>query len=78
VSRSKSAKAQKRMELVALNVTDLESKLPGMLTALEKVFGDIEPDLSNPLSVINISKDMQTIADAKQAYADLQQLAADL
>lgn len=59
-----------------MDLIKLETALPTLLTALEKLFDDIDTDVKDPAELLNITADVQTINDIKTAIADVKAVVA--
>ena len=63
---------------MAINPTELATAASKLLVALEKVFSDVSPDISNPANLLNFQADVQTYQDITASIADVKTLIADL
>jgi hypothetical protein len=64
--------------VMAINPIELAAAASKLLVALEKVFADVTPDVSNPANLLNFQADVQTYQDITASIADVKTLIADL
>jgi hypothetical protein len=61
-----------------LNPTKLVSDVQTLLPLLEKVFGDVRADVSDPKNLLNLQADQQDVADIQAAIVAVKATIADV